>query len=443
MLEALIASRTSLFQGLAKAWLEEGASYFSVWQNGKMLKSWPKMHIESKAILRAPIKLGEAIVGELHLEGMINKEAQSRLAIEADWVSQLLRLESELETMTVNLIDAQDQLLAMYDLTQSTRSHLEIDQLLRSLARETARILKVGATFTVLQDERVGQIICYHPDAILEEDLVLSLFHQIQKENRPLLKQKSQEVAEISDKIHNLLFVPIQISGEVRAGLGLLNKRYDRFISPDLKLATAIADQVGAQIENVLLHTATLERTKLETQMEMAQRVQHLLIPHTPPQVDGLELAASLQHASQVGGDFFDFIVQPDKPFKFVVGDVSGKGMPAALIMSMTRTVIRTSAKFTPTPEAALSRANMDMYDDFTDVGMFATLFIGAYDHAAREITYANAGHSPVIYCPQNGPAVMLEADGTAMGILPTSLSQNQVIPFHPGDLLIVATDGF
>jgi sigma-B regulation protein RsbU (phosphoserine phosphatase) len=169
------------------------------------------------------------------------------------------------------------------------------------------------------------------------------------------------------------------------------------------------------------------------------------LLPQQPPQVPGLDLAAFSKPALKVGGDFFDFIRQPCWPLSFALGDVSGKGMSAALLMAMTRTVIRSRANLlpTPTPESILGISNEIMYDDFTQVGMFCTVFIGHYNPGKREIWYANAGHSPVIYCPAGGVPTLIRADGPALGTLPISLSENHRLSFQPGDLLLVATDGF
>ena len=89
-----------------------------------------------------------------------------------------------------------------------------------------------------------------------------------------------------------------------------------------------------------------------------------------------------------------------------------------------------------------MGRSNEALYDDFTEVSMFATVFVGHYYSELRQLTYANAGHSPVIYVPAGGQATMLEADGTPMGILPVSLSANHRIGIQPGDLLVIATDG-
>jgi sigma-B regulation protein RsbU (phosphoserine phosphatase) len=178
--------------------------------------------------------------------------------------------------------------------------------------------------------------------------------------------------------------------------------------------------------------------------MQLAQSVQLNLLPQRPPGVMGLDLWAASHPASTVGGDFYDFILRPDQSLTFTVGDVSGKGMPAALLMAMTRTVIRNKAKSvpSPTPEVVMGLSNEELYHDFTEVSMFATVFVGQYEPDSRELLYANAGHSPVIYCPAGGAARLLRADGTAMGILPKSMSADQRLLLEPGDVLVVGTDG-
>jgi sigma-B regulation protein RsbU (phosphoserine phosphatase) len=149
--------------------------------------------------------------------------------------------------------------------------------------------------------------------------------------------------------------------------------------------------------------------------------------------------------ASQVGGDFYDFYDAPGQPFRFSLGDVTGKGISAAMLMAMTRTTFRNRIRNIGNayPADIMGAANDDMYDDFTELTMFATVFFGQYHHQERAIYYANAGHSPVVYCPFGGPSYLVEADGTALGVLPTSLCENHMMPFQPGDVLVAATDGF
>jgi len=115
------------------------------------------------------------------------------------------------------------------------------------------------------------------------------------------------------------------------------------------------------------------------------------------------------------------------------------------MLMAMTRTLLRSKTRsfVRPSPVDIIGSVNDEMYDDFTELSMFATVFLGQYDHAEKILYYANAGHSPVIYCPAGGEAMLLEADGAPLGVLPTGTCENQAIYFNPGDVLVAATDGF
>jgi len=183
---------------------------------------------------------------------------------------------------------------------------------------------------------------------------------------------------------------------------------------------------------------------RLQTEMDLARRVQISLLPKIPPSIPGLDLWGVSHPAKHVGGDFYDFIARPNKSLTFFVGDVCGKGLPAALLMPMTRAILRAEANAQPppTPESILQGANGILLADLVEVGMFVTAFVGQYDPSSRELLYANAGHSPVIYCPAGGEARLLEADGTALGVLRECFSCNQRLILNPGDVLIAATDG-
>jgi sigma-B regulation protein RsbU (phosphoserine phosphatase) len=145
-----------------------------------------------------------------------------------------------------------------------------------------------------------------------------------------------------------------------------------------------------------------------------------------------------------VGGDFFDFIQGGGGILTFTVGDVSGKGMPAALLMAMLRTVMRDKADTAAAtkPEQLLEQINTALYQDFSDVDMFATVFIGQYDYQQHLLYYANDGHAPVIFRPAAGRAHLLPADAPPLGVLDFNLAQQHVIAFQPGDLLVITTDG-
>jgi sigma-B regulation protein RsbU (phosphoserine phosphatase) len=366
---------------------------------------------------------------------------------EAALIADLIQLQGDLEEVTTRLIETQDQLLALYDLTHAGRNHLSIQDTLNSLAREAARLLRTDGAFAVLALPDGALIAAQQPPFCLGSEQTRGLFSRIQAEKQELLTLLSLEdtcEADLAGK-SCLFMMPIQVRSQVLAALGLLNKIDTPFTSPDMKLARAIAEQGGAQIENALLLQETLAQARIQTEMELAQRVQLRLLPQKLPQAPGLDVAARSRPALQVGGDFYDFMCGAGQPFTFAVGDVSGKGMSAALVMSMMHTALHGIAGLTPefTPAALAAQANGYLYDDLTEVGAFTTMFVGQYEGASQRLNFANAGHSPVVYCPKGGPARLLEADGTAIGVLPISLCEDQGIPFRPGDLLLAATDGF
>ena len=215
------------------------------------------------------------------------------------------------------------------------------------------------------------------------------------------------------------------------------------FDAPARKLLHAIAEQAGAQIDNARLHREALARERLQTEMALARHVQMQLLPKQPPHVPGLDLFARAMPALDVGGDFFDFVLTPDRSLVLAVGDVAGKGLASALLMAMAHAVIRSAAQHLARPAEIIGRTAADLYADFSETSMFATTFVARYRGERQELWYANAGHSPVVYCPAGGPARLLEADAMPLGIVPTCEAGDHALRLAAGDVLVIMTDGF
>lgn len=443
MLVALLSSQYARFAALAEAWLALGATAFGICQDGRPLVYWPAGHRLSKASLIAPIMKGDTEIGDLRVAGLSGTALEQRLRADAALISYMLQLEDELQLMTADLVTSQDQQLALYRLTQTMRDHVTVEETLRAVVAEAMRMVRAHGGYAMFVPSSADPLLVQQPDGLLPDDQVWRFYWQGQATEHEIhLSEPESDLA--GGRLSNLLHVPIWVRGAVMAGLGLVNRPGD-FSAPDIKLTRAIADQASAQIERMLLYQEMFDQAKLRTEMELARRVQLDLLPRTLPRIDGLEIYASSRPAYQVGGDFFDFIVQEGRPFIFAIGDVTGKGLSAALLMTMTRTAIHSKSQFMPypTPEAVMRQSNEDLYNDFTRVGVFATAFVGQYAPGTQRLVYANAGHAPVIYRPCDGEPVLLRADSTAIGILPVSHCQNQVLRMGPGDLLIAATDGF
>lgn len=444
MLVALLSSQYQRFSTLAESWLALGATAFGICQDGQPLVYWPAGHRLAKPSLVASIMCGDEELGDIRVTGLSGAAYELRLRADAASISYMLQLERELQQMTADLVVSQDQQLALYRLTQTMRDHVTVEETLRAVVAEAMRMVRAKTGYAMFvpataQDPQLVQ----QPERALKDEQLWQLYWQGQTTEHEI-RLSSAETDLLPGGASNLLHVPIWVRGAVMAGLGLAN-RPGGFGAPDIKLARAIADQASAQIERMLLYQEMFDQAKLRTEMELARRVQLDLLPRTLPTVSGLDIYANSRPAYQVGGDFFDFIQAENRPFIFTIGDVTGKGLSAALLMTMTRTALHSKSQFMPypTPETVMRQSNEDLYNDFTRVGVFVTVFVGQYDPGSERLTYANAGHAPVIYRPADGEPVLLRADSTAIGILPVSHCRNQVLRIGPGDLLIVATDGF
>lgn len=426
---------------MAEAWQDAGATFFAVVNGNRTLASWPNRLESDTADLTAPVVLNGTHLGELQLGGIYSEEARLMLQVESQVIEFILRQEQELNSVAAVLVDTQDQFLALYQLTQTTRSYLDMEEMLEALLSKSADLMGIGSTFIWLE-LNTGQILFYqYPAALLDIDDVTDFRLELVRSRAGFLCLR--EVDNHPD-VDSILMVPVDVRFAKTAVIGMVNKLEGAFTTPDIKLARIIAEYAGAQVENVISYQDSLDKARLGQQMELAQRVQSQLFSQERIQVPGLDFWAASKAASHVGGDFYDYFLHPNGRLTFVVGDVSGKGIASALLMAMTLSVTRLRMQRTPalTPGQIIEQVNSELYKDFTRVNMFATVFVGQYDPATGRLVYANSGHSPVIYCPDNQKVRLIEADSEPMGILPKTTTTERTLFMKPCDILIVGSDG-
>ena len=182
------------------------------------------------------------------------------------------------------------------------------------------------------------------------------------------------------------------------------------------------------------------ERARIEQEMRTAQLIQQSLLPKDVPAAAGWQFTPYYKPAKEVGGDFYDFIAFDDGRLGIVIGDVSGKGVPAALVMAITRTMLRTAAGATVSPGEVLARVNDLLSADITP-GMFVTCFYALLDIESGQLQYANAGHDPP-YRHHDGGASELWATGMPLGIMPGSCYEEYDVTLAPGDSVLFYSDG-
>lgn len=214
-----------------------------------------------------------------------------------------------------------------------------------------------------------------------------------------------------------------------------------RFRARRLEIITGIAQQVALAIQNDLLQKEIVVRERLETEVQLARQIQQTFIPESLPQFENWELAARWKTARQVGGDFYDVFDLPNNKLGLFIADVADKGVPAALFMALTRTLVRAAVIDTTSPAEALKRVN-DLLVPDTKQGMFVTAVYAVLDMNTDELTYVNAGHNPPLWIRQDGTVERLTRTGIALGAAEGITYQQRVVPLGSGDNVLFYTDG-
>ena len=239
-----------------------------------------------------------------------------------------------------------------------------------------------------------------------------------------------------------LLGIPLVTKGELM-GLMLVDRAASAagIDSRRLNILAGIAYLTALAMQSAQLQAEAAERERLERELEVARQIQTSFLPQEPPQIPGWEVATFYRPARRVGGDFYDFIPLGKGLCGFVVADVAGKGVPAALFMALSRTLIRAAALSRTSPSKTLERVNeMVIADVHTD--LFVTVYYLVLEPETGLIRHATGGHNPPAYLPQDGPARYVRGQGMAIGVLDSIAIQERTMRLEPGEVIVLYTDG-
>lgn len=214
-----------------------------------------------------------------------------------------------------------------------------------------------------------------------------------------------------------------------------------------LNILSGVAQQTATAIQNSRLYAESVERQQLERELQVAREIQASFLPDAAPRIPGWDLGAYWQGARQVSGDFYDFVPLSGKEgtsqlWGFVVADVADKGVPAALFMALSRTLVRTVAIGGTDPAQVLAQVN-DLILSNASSELFVTLFYAILNPDRGVLSFANGGHNPpLLFGAGSSKVTFLEARGMALGVMPGIELERHEITLRPGDLVLFYTDG-
>jgi sigma-B regulation protein RsbU (phosphoserine phosphatase) len=344
----------------------------------------------------------------------------------------------------------------LYRISQTINSSLDLDMVMETLMDEVISATRAERGFLMLLNEagRLEFRTARGMDQriIEESDFKISrgIVDRVAGEGSPLLTSNAQldqrfEARE-SVKLYGLrsvLCVPIIQKDQV-LGVIYVDNRFQLgiFSQEDLDLLTSIASSAGIAIDNARLYQIAVEKGRMERELQMAREVQHSLIPPQTPQLVGWEFAACWRPAHEVSGDYYDFIPISKDRLGVVVADVSDKGMPAALFMALSRSVIRSVVGQQEDLSKEIGKANHLIWRDSSE-GTFITLFYAQFRAKSGRIRYVNAGHNPpLVYRSETQKFETLTRTGMAAGVEGKVEYQQEAINLKEGDYLLMYTDG-
>lgn len=357
-----------------------------------------------------------------------------------------------------------DRLSLLYRLSQTFNSTLDLDEVLDRVMDEVIAVTQAERGFVMLMDE--GGDLVFHTARGMDQDTIeepgfqisRGIVNQVAREGQPMLTSDAQSDSQLSLRasvihlgLRSVLCVPLRVKGNT-IGVIYVDNRLQAgiFAQDDLELLNAIASSAAIAIENARLYQVAVEKGRMERELQMAYKIQAGLLPRSMPEVPGWDFAARWKPAREVAGDFYDFIPLEEGRLGLVIADVTDKGMPAALFMAFTRSIIRASLDRAAQPVEAIRRANRLICRE-SSYGFFVTLFYAQFEPDSAEVTYVSAGHNPQLrYLDTSGrslegasaPVFQLGFTGMPLGILEETPYEQRHITCAPGDCLLLYTDG-
>jgi phosphoserine phosphatase RsbU/P len=356
-----------------------------------------------------------------------------------------------------------EQILA--SLVDEIRSIVEARPLLERVAGKIAEALHVPLVAVFLPQDgfyRPAYALGYDSVPQTEFSDAAVTIERLRKEPEPSRVYFDDEKSWVNnlstDERQNLaalspqLLLPLSVKDKLLGLVTLGEKRSEEpYSGTDLRLLKSVASQTALALSNAQLTSVIADevarREKLNREIEIAREVQERLFPQRLPEIAGLDYFGRCRTALGVGGDYYDFLALPDGKLGVALGDVSGKGIAAALTMASLQASLRADALRAGDDLAGLiARVNTMLYDASTE-DRYATLFYAQFDPASRRLTYVNAGHCPPILLRSASSGHQIErldkAGGTVVGLVSDATYDQAYVVLCPGDLLVIYTDGF
>lgn len=373
-------------------------------------------------------------------------------------IEQLREYSEDLARSNRELDKKIQELKSLQELGKVISSIFNLEELLRAIVQNASMVMKSNRCSIVLVNEKTGEFFIKIGKGISEDlDIVENIRLKTGgfvtdwcvKHKEPLLVEDFARDERFGGahggkyRSGSFIAVPLVVSDRVIGVISITEKLVgEPYNTSDLHLLTIFANQVVIAIENAKLYERLVERERLEKELEIAHTIQMNMLPKDYPTLQGIEISGLSVPAKEVGGDYYDFLPLEGGLVGVTIGDVAGKGVPAALMMVMIRSILRAKIMADHDPQTIVSELNSQILAD-SDPRMFVTLFYAVIDAGTREMRYTNAGHNyPLIFHAEGDAFESLEDGGLLMGMFEGATYTQGKVSLKTGDVVLFYTDG-
>jgi serine phosphatase RsbU (regulator of sigma subunit)/anti-sigma regulatory factor (Ser/Thr protein kinase) len=406
-----------------------------------------------------PLEIDRLIVGVMALLFRTKPKAQKDLGQIDSFIrhaAPALTRALRAERKTVGMLHAIERLTNLYDLSKAFTSTIDLRDLSETVVKKAVDFASAEVASLWMLDRDGGEVVLAatatnerfapaQPPPAVGKSIAAEVLA-----NRASILRNDLHLGDDGYAVHSLLALPLMEGETIVGALVMANKRGKRaeFTSADEELLTDLGHQaaraLGVALERARATQVQLESERFEQSLRLANEIQMRMLPPGTVELPGdapFALHAYIRPAKMVGGDLYDFFWS-DNGLHFCIGDVSGKGIGAALVMAMTKTLYRAHASYENDPSKVMSAVNARLYEE-TDPSMFVTAFFGFLDLRTGRLHYANAGHEPPLIIADGQPVRRLErSSGLPLGVLGNFNYIVEQTTLEEGDAIFLYTDG-
>jgi sigma-B regulation protein RsbU (phosphoserine phosphatase) len=468
--DALLAALQELTGGAVRLWRSEAGRVRAIALSGEHGAWWPELEgdaghaiaTRSGAAWLEPIPGASGTWVQLGPDDSDAATRPRRARSAAQILAEAYGAEREAGQVAAELAGRYEEIDLLYTISEALGRTVRLEEAARTIVKEVSDVVGARRASIMVHDAEadVLRVVARRGFDVADLDAVpvddeCSIAARVFRTSEPVAHDPRDPAAVPgcpggrTYRGASFLSVPILYAG--RAGsprpVGVINLTdrlgEDAFSAGNIKLVTAIANQVGAAIENARLAAEERRRERLSTEMELAHNFQLALLPPAQLLASVGDAAARCQPAESVGGDFYDLIPLGGRSLGVLIGDVSTHGLGAALLMANTISAATVLAQSAPTPQEMLHRLLGVVGDELARTEMYISLFYGVVEGDLGLVRYANAGHPHAFLVPSRGAPRRLGATAPPFGLAPGGVIAGAEAPWdHRGDLLCLFTDG-